>query len=574
MGNAEEPASTSRYNPYGRNNQRGGPRGRRKYDNSGDSSQRDGGYNKMARFGLPIRDGDGDSEWYKILIPWGKKAEKEFVLNSIKRLIDVPFVPTDYHFEEHNVVFHVNDKAAANAIRGVTKRITMPSGHKMNIIVKPSYPPVTVLSEEVIEKLKVCMSNRYDPVTKTLNLSSLHTDKDMVEAKYYISLARRQVMSNVVKIIKENIPELCSLDLSENKLMNVDDLSPLVPAAVDMKALKLSNNKITSIECLKRLKEWKLDVLCLDNNPLRDKFNDQSSYISAVRNIFPKVLKLDNLDLPPPITFDIEARTDLPKAKDNFFPSPEVQSVIVKFVKDYYMVYDSDDRTGLMGAYHDEALFSLSVAYNSAVSYKQTSLATYIDDSRNMAKAPKDGGRRQKLKLKSGNQVVSQLCLLPKTMHDPNTFMLDCGISTPVMMNFTVQGVFKETSTKSDNPPIRAFSRTFVTVPGGSGMLIINDMLTITNPSQDQRLSAFKNPAPTPSSSPVPQTAPVNNPFQGTGFTEIQQQMITSFMNDSRMNSEWSIKCLSQNDWSYEKAGQNFLELQQQGKIPQEAFNK
>jgi len=53
--------------------------------------------------------------------------------------------------------------------------------------------------------------------------------------------------------------------------------------------------------------------------------------------------------------------------------------------------------------------------------------------------------------------------------------------------------------------------------------------------------SAFKNPAPTPSSSPVPQTSP-SQPFVGAGLTETQQKMIESFMNDSRMNSEWSAK--------------------------------
>lgn len=295
------------------------------------------------------------------------------------------------------------------------------------------------------------------------------------------------------------------------------------------------------------------------------------SIFSAVRKLFPKVLKLDGHDLPPPITFDIEARTDLPKSKENYFPSMDVQVPVVKFLKDYFNVYDSDNRSGLAGAYHDRAVFSLSVAYNGAVQYKQSSLGVYIDESRNLSKPNKDAGRKSKL-LREGSQIISQLCLLPKTQHDPNSFLVDCGIVSPSMVSFTVQGIFKELDSKQDKPPIRAFSRTFVTVPGGASMLIVNDMLTITNASPDQVQSAFKNPAPTPSSSPVPESSP-QNPFEGAALTDIQKQMIASFVTDSRMNSEWSLKCLMQNEWNYEKAGKVFMELQQQGKIPAEAFS-
>jgi len=52
------------------------------------------------------------------------------------------------------------------------------------------------------------MSNRYDPATKALNLSSLHTDQALAQDSLFLALSRPQVMSNVVKIIKENIPEV------------------------------------------------------------------------------------------------------------------------------------------------------------------------------------------------------------------------------------------------------------------------------------------------------------------------------------------------------------------------------
>lgn len=281
----------------------------------------------------------------------------------------------------------------------------------------------------------------------------------------------------------------------------------------------------------------------------------------------------DGHDLPPPITFDIEARTDLPKSKDSVFPDTETQALVVKFLKDYFHVYDSADRKILEGAYHPNAVFSLSTCYNGAIKFKQPTLSAYIEESRNLLRTNnKDTGRKQKL-LKYGNLIVPQICLLPKTQHDPNSFVVDVAYTSPAVLSFTVQGVFREVDSKMDKPPIRSFSRTFVTVPGGSGMLIVNDMLTVTNASPDQIQSAFKTPAPTPSSSPIPETSP-RNPFEGAGLTQIQQQMVTSFMAESGMNLEFSRKCLAENNWEYEKAGQVFLDLNNKKMIPAEAFMK
>ncbi|XP_053373641.1 nuclear RNA export factor 1-like [Mercenaria mercenaria] len=573
MGGEDAQTSHSRFNPYGRPS-KGGFHGKNSRYDSNSNKRTGGSMGTFKRLGLPIdsRRDDGEPQWFKIVIPWGKKADKDFILKNINNHVDVPFVPTYFHYEDNTAIFFVNDKRAAESIRGITKRITMPTGYKMTILVKNSIPPNIPMGTEEVDKLKVVMSNRYDPTTKALNLSSLHTDKELSQDNLYMNLARPQVMTNVVKIIQENIPELCCLDMSDNKLFSLDHLAALVSSTGDLKVLNLGKNKITHVEEVRKLKSWKIESLTLDGNPLCDKFNDQTSYISAVRKVFPKVMKLDGKDLPPPITFDIEARTDLPKSKANYFPNAEVQGPVVKFLKDYFTVYDAADRSGLSGAYHEQAMFSLSVAYNGAVQYKQSSLSSYIDESRNLARQHKDSSRKHKL-LKKGSLIVPQLCLLPKTSHDPNSFIVDCNFMSSAMMSFTVQGVYKEVDSKQDKQPIRAFSRTFVTVPGGSGMLVVNDILTITNASPDQIQAAFKTPAPTPSSSPVPQTSP-SSPFEGLGLTEVQQQMIVSFIAESRMNSEWSAKCLAENGWDYAKAGQNFLALQQQGKIPPEAFNK
>ena len=53
-----------------------------------------------------------------------------------------------------------------------------------------------------------------------------------------------------------------------------------------------------------------------------------------------------------------------------------------------------------------------------------------------------------------------------------------------------------------------------------------------------------------------------------------REEMVKNFMQDSRMNRKYSQECLEKNGWNYEKAAENFVDLQLKGSIPAEAFQK
>jgi len=173
--------------------------------------------------------------------------------------------------------------------------------------------------------------------------------------------------------------------------------------------------------------------------------------------------------------------------------------------------------------------------------------------------------------------VVSQLEKLPKTMHDPNAFVVDVTHDSTEMKTFVVSGIFKELGGKME--VIKAFSRTFVTVPQGQGLCIVNEQFSIMNATDEQKKSAFKTPAPTPSSSPVQSTstAPAMPAAAviATGQLSIEQKqaMVLKFAEASKMNLDWSQKCLEENQWNFEGAGAVFTDLHAQGKIPPEAFS-
>ena len=69
---------------------------------------------------------------------------------------------------------------------------------------------------------------------------------------------------------------------------------------------------------------------------------------------------------------------------------------------------------------------------------------------------------------------------------------------------------------------------------------------------------------------------PVPAPAAATSSTSLDEatkrSLATSFTQMSGMTLEWSVQCLEQNNWDFDKAGVNFNEAKAQGKIPPEAF--
>ncbi|KFO29430.1 Nuclear RNA export factor 1 [Fukomys damarensis] len=496
-------------------------------------------------------------------IPYGRKYEKSWLLSMIQSKCSIPFTPVEFHYENTRAQFFVEDASTASALKAVNYKIVDRDNRRISIVINSSAPPHTIQNElkpEQVEQLKLVMSKRYDGSQQALDLKGLRSDPDLVAQNIDVVLNRRSCMAATLRIIEENIPELLSLNLSNNRLYKLEDMSSIVQKAPNLKILNLSGNELKSERELDKIKGLKLEELWLDGNTLCDTFRDQSTYISAIRERFPKLLRLDGHELPPPIAFDVEAPTVLPPCKGSYFGTENLKSLVLHFLQQYYAIYDSGDRQGLLDAYHDGACCSLSIPFipqNPA----RSNLAEYFKDSRNVKKL-KDPTLRFRLLKHTRLNVVAFLNELPKTQHDINSFIVDISAQTSTLLCFSVNGVFKEVDGKSRDS-LRAFTRTFIAVPASnSGLCIVNDELFVRNASPEEIQRAFAMPAPTPSSSPVPTLSPE------------QQEMLQTFSTQSGMNLEWSQKCLQDNNWDYTRSAQAFTHLKAKGEIPEVAFMK
>ncbi|XP_053735741.1 nuclear RNA export factor 1 isoform X2 [Synchiropus splendidus] len=560
---SQDSTPQNRFTPY----QRPGRKGDGRFDRDRRQGRGGGGRGgfKGDRSGAGGGGGKNRSDWWKVTIPHGRKYDKRWLLTALQNLCSIEFTPVNYQVDHNKVHFYVDDTATANAIHKCSHKITDTDGYKVEVHTNRCAPPsylLTDLKPEHIEHLKQCMAKRFDASQQALDLNNIRTDPDLVSQNVEVILNRKTNMEAVIKIIEGNIPELAALNLSNNRIQKLDELSELVTKVPLLKTLNLSNNELKSDRELDKLKGLKLVELWLNRNPLCDLFKDQAAYISAVRQRFPRLLKLDGNDLPAPIGFDVESPTAIPPSKGSYFGSDEIKALILPFLQQYYNIYDSGDRQPLLDAYHDGASLSLTTPYSNQ-NPSRSSLGEYHKDSRNL-KRVKDTTIRYRLLKHTRLNVVAFLNELPKTQHDIASFTVDVNTFTNTLLSFTVSGVFKEVAVDGKSrDSTMAFSRVFITVPAGnSGLCIVNDQIFIRMATTEEIRRAFVAPAPTPSSSPVPTlTAP-------------QQEMLSAFSQMSGMNLEWSQKCLLDNQWDFNAAAQVFTQLKTEGKIPDVAFMK
>ncbi|XP_060039568.1 nuclear RNA export factor 2-like isoform X2 [Erinaceus europaeus] len=499
--------------------------------------------------------------WFKVTIPWGRKYDKEWLMNSIQNHCSVPFTPVDFHYVRNRARFFIQDSSIASELKDVSYKICDEENQKICIFVNKCAAPFSVqnkLEPEEMYQLEMTMNKRYDVTQQALDLQTLRFDPDLVGHEIDIILNRRNCMSAALKIIEKNFPNLLSLNLCNNKLYQLDGLCDIIPKAPMIKILNLSNNELSSTWEVSKIKGLKLEELWLEGNPLCDTFSDQLTYVSVIRSYFPKLRCLDGQNFTSPTALDISS-PDLVKPCQKTCKEPEeLRNLIRQFLRQYYSLYDNGDRQGLLAAYHEESCFSLSVSSNPE-DIALNSLCDIYKESRNM-KMIKDDYLRLQLLKHTKHDVVRSLCVLPKTQHDLNSFVVDLLIQTDTMLCFSVHGVFKEVEGSSQGS-LRAFVRTFITTPGCcSNLCIMNDELFVRVATAREAQCSLSLQTPTS----------VFN-FKPT-LSQEQQEMVQSFSTQSGMNFHWSQKCLQDNEWNYIKACEVFIMLKTEGRIPMEAF--
>ncbi|XP_076636350.1 nuclear RNA export factor 1 isoform X1 [Colletes latitarsis] len=508
---------------------------------------------------------------YKITIPYGHKYDKDYILNNLLSYIaPETFVPILYKVVGNEASFYIDDMKVAIALINCNNKITITDGFKLQLRVSQEGFPYCEIDSKLKERLKQAMAKRYVNETNALDLSKFHQDPHLV-ADYFFPLCRPIMLKTVLDIVSECIPNLEALNLDANRLQVLEKLNVLGKKFSKLKILYIGDNRIKEINQLDTFKDLKLEELKLAGNPVCTKYKTrQNDYISDVRKRFPKLLRLDDMELPKPILFDVaDDGNKMPSPQRMFVANAKALEVANQFLQQYFLIFDSENRQPLLDAYNEHACFSMTISY----SQNMNKLYGYLMENRNLFRII-DTNKRHKL-LKQGRlPVVSFISEMPQTTHYLNTFTMDIGLVTDGMMLITVTGLFKELDKKEQ--PVRFFNRTFIIGPEGGGYCIRNEQLHINTPT-DSQLKHLNTqletqvlaPTPLPSSSNIGKPAvPPQLP------EEVKQQMALTLSQQTNMNLEWSLKCLEEVQWNYDNALAAFQEFFKRGQIPREAFNK
>ena len=135
-------------------------------------------------------------------------------------------------------------REASDALQNLDGAVTLPDGFRLHIRTESCAPPISTLTEEVQEKIKVVMSSRFTAATKALDLKRFHADRQFLGEPVYAPLNRSNVVNTIVKIIGENIPNIEAVDFTDNKMRNLDHFETLTEKAPNVKVLYLADNTV------------------------------------------------------------------------------------------------------------------------------------------------------------------------------------------------------------------------------------------------------------------------------------------------------------------------------------------
>ncbi|XP_030378948.1 nuclear RNA export factor 1 [Scaptodrosophila lebanonensis] len=573
------------------------------------SSRRRGSPIPRGKFGKLVPNVYG---WYQVTIHNGQTYEKEKILRALLAAMSPHvFIPQYWREERNNVIFYTDDFELAERIQQLGRHAQLSDGFRLMPRVCSGIPHVNI-DDAFKERMKVVMAKRYNAQTKALDLSRFHADPDLKET--FCPLFRANVMIVALEIVYENIPDLEAINLNDNCLATVHTFKGIEKRLPSLKILYLGDNKIHSLTHLLVFRNLPIVELVLRNNPFRSRYKDTQQFVSEVRRKFPKVTKLDGETLPPQIDFDLQESTSLPPNKASYLSDSAGAEVVRQFLDQYFNIFDSNNRQPLLDAYHEQAMLSISMPSASQAGR----LDKFWKFNRNLRRMVNDREDQRTRNLKTGRLAcVSALDEWPRTSHERRTFTVDLTIYNPQMIVFTVSGLFKELSASASSTiaasmqayELRYFMRTFVVVPQNNGFCIRNEVIFITTATTEQ-MREFKRsqhtPAPISSATNMPSTslqgrlqpqsrgasilpppqppqpqapatttAAMANPGTGAPPDEVtKMQMIQTMSAQSRMNFDWSRKCLEETNWDYSRAAFVFDQLFKENKIPPEAFVK
>ena len=193
--------------------------------------------------------------------------------------------------------------------------------------------------------------------TKALDLSRFHRDPEII-SDYFCALFQPRILKSVINVVSQHQPELEALNLDGNKLDMVETLHILKLKLPKLKILHIGD-EIKDIKEIDAIKDFELEELKLAGNPI---CNNYQTLIKDVQKRCPELLRLDGMDLRKPTLSDaMDEGNIMPASERMLAANAQAQQIARQFLKQYFLIFDSEKREPLLSAYTRDASFSMTV---------------------------------------------------------------------------------------------------------------------------------------------------------------------------------------------------------------------
>ncbi|KAL8951963.1 MAG: hypothetical protein Q9222_002086 [Ikaeria aurantiellina] len=526
-------------------------------------------------------------------------------------------------WENDDMVFEVRSsdvwrilKSDGQQFHNVILSVQRADGRNQNFQVSRGLPP------QHAEILEAVLSSRYDAGNKILELEKLEDDPQLREIGTWdpaSTISRStDVFTQLMRLCQSEdmfasrdikAERVESVSLANNNLTNMSPVFELTKAFPDIRNLDLSNNRIMDVQSLipflSRFK--RLNWLILSPNPIES--NDPDYQLKIVKR-FPMLGTLNSTKIS---TDDAAAITslghDLPFAtiKDNF---QDQAGIAESAIRDLILGTDSDRSALVRKLYDDESTFSLS--YNPSAPRSNTAKPAgwepHLKQSRNLKKVFQLEPRIRRL-AKGITEIENAFKLLPPTRHpdlvnESLQYSFDCtpvpGVPDPQNQNnasgvggfkVDVRGSFDEFDALTGvKTATRSFDRVFILGPGvgGNPLRIISDILMLrAEGGHEAFISTGAEPVATnvPSVSAslnVPSLAPANVPSVTVAAPAVNVQpaeeedprvaMVSEVSKATGLQLKWAETLLNDSGWDFQTALQNFKTARANGVLQNEYF--
>lgn len=431
------------------------------------------------------------------------------------------------------------------------------------------------------ERIKSILSARYDINLKLLNLSRLGQDPGLVQMGMFDAKNRFSKLFPVLMVVcdrlfssaQEKRDAILSVSLAENDLDSISNVTTLAQTFPDLQNLDLSRNKIADLQALGswRWKFGKLQNLKLTENPIEHTSPD---YAEEIAKWFPTLQILNEIQIRTPAEAAAAAsavvkHSDQSRTSDQASPIPiigpdfrDVNQIGEGFLRQFFNLYDKNRATLANNFYDANSTHSLSINVSAPRSEEGASSHPFpsaaFGNSRNLVRVKALHGQMSKI-FRGVQAIKSFWAELPPTQHpDLSThtakYLVDChplpGLLDPIGQSprgvdglvLMVHGEFEEVDTSWAQRIMRSFSRTFVLGPGlpaGPAIRVISDMLVLrawsplVSASNGQRAS-------TVSAKPAAEST--------------REVILEQLVFRTQMTPEYARLCLEETGWDLEKA--------------------